>query len=178
MFVPLPIAIAERQQLKGDFTFANFLRGKAPSRLERDIGYRAGRLGQGWWLMLLTEMPRPEDFEYRGYTHLPGGQQFDPVLKTGVGPTTHAAMKTAGMNLDGSPAVSMGMRARTIAEKFSLSGPRRIAKVRPVAAPAEEPGVPDYPPGMGIPQYTLVRPLWWVAAAFVRPGEAFQGTVS
>lgn len=67
------------------------------------------------------------------------------------------------------------MKRTILNDVFRLTGAERLAKVRPVAREHGDPTIPDYPPGLGIPQWTLTTPLRWVAAAFMAPGKVYDG---
>lgn len=177
-FVPLPLRVGEMQKLQGDFSKALYYRSQSSSEVERRIGYRAGRLREGWWLMFLTVLPTPEQFEYRGYSQMSGGREQGHLPQYSSGPTAEDRLKSGGFNLTGSEHQQRGLKQKTIAEVFRLSGPERLAKVRPVAREHGDPDVPDYPPGAGIPQWTLTQSLIWVAAAFVAPGQTYLGNYS
>ena len=167
------------QVLRGDFSKALYYRSQSSDEVERRIGYRAGRLRKGWWLLFLTEMPKTDQFEYRGYSQMSGGiaqghlQRNLPADQRG--PNAEQSLKAAGYNLTGTSYQAKGMKQKTIEDTFRLQGWQRLAKVRPVAAEFGDADTPDYPPGTGIPQWTLTHPLRWVAAAFVGPGEMYQG---
>jgi hypothetical protein len=175
MFVPLPKRPGEVQQLKGDFSKALYYRMKPASEVERLIGYRAGRLRDGWWLMFLTIKPNVDQFEYRGYSQMSGGIVEGHLPQNQGNPTAEARLVAGGFNLTGTSYQTDGLKQKTIREVFELAGPNRLAKVRPVAAAHGDPDIPDYPPGLGIPQWTLTTPLPWVAAAFVGPGQVYDG---
>lgn len=174
-FVPLPTRVGEVQTLKGDFSKALYYRCQPAAEVERRIGYRAGRLRDGWWLMFLTEMPAPDQYEFRGYSQMSGGIIQGHLPQNRNGKTAEDRLREGGYNLDGNPAQSKGLKEKVIADVFRLSGPNRLAKVRPVAREHGDPDIPDYPQGSGIPQWTLVRPLRWIAAAFVAPGQQYEG---
>lgn len=162
------LVVGQPVTLAGFFGKALFLRSQPAAELERRLGYRAGRLQQGWWLLFLTRMPRPEEFEFAGYSHLSGGvvQGHLPAPPDPRG--AEARLRDGGYDLD-------GLKRDTIAGTFTLSGAERLAKVIPVAPQEGEPGIPDYPPGSGVPQWKLIQPLPWHVAAFVGPGEEYRG---
>ena len=168
MFVPLPRTVGETQNLQGDFSKALYYRMQPAAEVERRIGYRAGRLRDGWWLMFLTVMPSVNQFEFRGYSQLSGGIVQGHLQQNRHGPTSEDRLRADGYDLP-------RLKNATIRDVFRLAGPERLAKVRPVARAHGDPDVPDYPPGSGIPQWTLTVPLAWVAAAFVGPGEQYSG---
>jgi hypothetical protein len=175
IFVPLPSRVGEMQRLKGDFSKALYYRGQPAAEIERRIGYRSGRLREGWWLMFLTVMPTADQFEYRGMSQMSGGIEAGHLPQNRSGPTAEDRLRSGGFNLSGSAQQTIGLKQKTIETVFRLIGAERLAKVRPVAQAHGDPDSPDYPPGSGIPQWTLTEPLVWVAAAFVAPGQTYQG---
>ncbi len=171
----MPKREGEIQHRSGYFTKGLYLRSQPEAEVERRIGYRPGRLRQGWWLMFLIEMPTVDQFEYRGYSHLSDGKIEGHLPQNRHAPTTEDRLRASGANLTGTPYQVRGLKQNTIAGVFRLAGPERIAKVLPVAPAQGDPNIPDYPPGNGFPQFALTQPLRWVAAAFVSPGQAYLG---
>ena len=125
--------------------------------------------------MFLLEKPTVDQFEYRGYSHMSGGIPQGHLPANRGNPTAEQRLHGAGVNLTGRSFESKGLKQKTIEQTFKLAGADRLAKVRPVARAHGDPDVPDYPPGPGIPQWTLTTPLRWVAAAFVAPGNTYEG---
>lgn len=152
-------------KLKGYVTKAKFIRGQSAGELEARLGFRKGRLNGGWRLYFLDEMPRPDDFEYRGYSQMSGGVErgHNPARSDG---------RTAEDRLRGSGADLMRLKERTVREVFAISGSERLAKVVP-NDPAT--GENDYPPGTGIPQWQLTRELVFHLAAKLGLNEVYQG---
>ena len=103
--------------------------------------------------------------------HLPGYRD-----NAKLHPNAEQRLSRGDFNLLGTSYEAKGMKQKTVDEKFTSRGATRIAKVRPVAKEWKDKNIPDYPPGEGIPQFTLTCPLLWVAAAFIRPGEKYVGT--
>ncbi len=160
------LAVGATVRRKGYFTKAGFLRGQPCAEIERRLGFRAGRCAQGWWLLFLTEMPRPEDFELRGYSQMSGGVAQGHLPRPPDPRTAEARMAGQGADLS-------RIKAGLIRDVFRLSGPDRLAKAVPVAGGT---GENDFPPGSGIPQWELtVRALAWQVAAFVPPGRTYDG---
>jgi hypothetical protein len=147
----------------GFFTQALYLRGQSSAELERRLGYGAGRLAQGWRLLFMLDLPGVEDFEFRGYTHFSGG-----VVQGHLNPPDK---RTAEDRLRESGVDVLRSKQKVIREVFRLHGPNRLAKVIPVRTGTE------YPPGSGIPQWTLVRgrEKRFEVAAFVAPGQLYNG---
>lgn len=151
---------------KGYFTKALFLRQQPTGEIERRLGFRAGRFSAGWWLLFLTEMPSPEDFELRGYTHLSGGVVQGHLPRPPDPRNSEARLRDGGVDL-------RKVKSGLIRDVFRLTGPERLAKAVPVAAGT---GEADYPPGSGFPQWELTaRALAFKVAAFVPAGQAYGG---
>jgi len=174
-YVALPTRVGETQWLAGDFSKALYYRSQSASEIERRIGYRSGRLREGWWLMFLTALPTVDQFEYRGYSQMSGGIVQGHLPQNRGGKTAEDRLRTESYNLTGQSYQKQGMKQNTIADVFRLYGHERLAKVRPVARAHGDADISDYPPGSGIPQWTLTRPLVWVAAAFIEPSMAYLG---
>ena len=68
-----PLVLNGRYSMTGFFTKALFLRAQPAAELERRLGYAAGRLAAGWWLLFLEQMPMAADFEFMGYSQMSGG---------------------------------------------------------------------------------------------------------
>jgi len=168
MFVPLPTKVGQTQDLKGDFTKAMYFRSQPAAEVERRVGYRAGRLREGYWLMFLQQMPSAEQFEFGGYSQLSGGIELGHLPQNVGKPTAEDRLRSDGFDLP-------KLKRKIIAGHFLLMGAGRLAKIRPVAPAHGGKDEPDYPPGSGIPQWTLKVPLRWVAAAFIGPGEVYLG---
>lgn len=171
----LPAAVGDRKFYKGYITEARFLRMQSAAEVELRVGYRAGRLRDGYWLVFLIAMPRPADFEYRGYSQMSGGIARGHLPQHANDPNAEQRLIAKGANLTGTSYQRMGMKQKTIRDTFALSGARRLAKILPIAEARNDPGVPAYPPGTGIPQWELMRKMPFVAAAFVGPGERYEG---
>lgn len=54
--------------------------GKTPAQMEDLLGFQKGAFGSGVVLWKLDRLPKPEEFELRGYTYLPGGERFDGAV--------------------------------------------------------------------------------------------------
>ena len=162
------LQVGETIKLKGFFGKALYLRMQTACELERRLGYRPGRLAQGWWLLFLTRKPAPADFEFAGYSHLSGG-----VVQGHL--DSPADRRGANERLLDSGHDVARLKKTTLEKTFRLAGSERLAKVIPVGSEHRTPGIPDYPQGSGIPQWKLVNPLPWRVAAFIGPGERYTG---
>ncbi len=91
---------------------------------------------------------------------------------------THTAerrLHDRGVNLYGNSQESKGLKQRYIDGQFSLSGALRLAKISPMRCAEKIPNQTDYPPGDGVVQWELQKPLIWRVAACVRPGQMYIG---
>ncbi|MDO9711330.1 hypothetical protein [Paracraurococcus lichenis] len=145
--------------------------------LERALGFRAGRLGQGWMLLALKEAVQPEEFAFAGYSHLSGGEAAAATpsgipLKARIEALSRAASTSADARLG----TGHDLAKRQTAESFVLEGANRIVKIVPAmphmaAIPPDE----QYPPGAGLPQWVLLAPKLFVVAAIVGRGSHHSG---
>lgn len=158
---------APEQQIlmKGYVTKALFLRQQPAPELERRLGYASGRLAQGWWPLFLERMPTPDDFEFRGYSQMSGGIAQGHLRK---GPTAEQELISGRFDV-------ASMKRRIILQNFRLSGPDRLAKVVPIDGPT---GTMPYPPGSGVPQWELTRPMTFRVWGRVDSGEVYSGDYS
>lgn len=69
----MPLAVGDMVGKRGFFTKAVFLRGIGTAEIERRVGYRAGRLSDGWYLLFMASLPSAHEFEVRGYSQMSGG---------------------------------------------------------------------------------------------------------
>ena len=150
---------------RGFFTKALYLRGVSSTEIENRIGYRSGRLSQGWHLLFLERMPNADDFEVRGYSHMSGGVPMGHLKSPPDPRNSEQRLRDDGHDL-------RKFKKSLIEGTFSLHGPDRLAKVIPVAG---EFGANDYPPGSGIPQWTLIKDLPFRFIGTVNSGEKYLG---
>lgn len=150
---------------KGFFTKAHWLRMQTAAEVERRIGYRAGRLSQGWYLLFLLQKPTPDQFEFRGYSYMSNGIPFGHLPNPPDPRNAEQRLHQGGYD-------TARMKQGIIQNVFTLSGHNRLAKVIPARG---EFGKLDYPPGSGIEQWTLTVPLPFQVASFIAPGEVYQG---
>lgn len=159
----------------GFFTQMRYLRGQSPDEVERRLGYRPGRLRLGYWLLYLLQLPKLEDFGLRGYSQLSGGVEQGHLPGNAGGPHAEERLRRDGFDVE-------KLKLRVLNEVFTLSGERRLAKILPLApegpvqADRRDAKEPEYPPGSGIPQWRLHRPLPWHAVAKLAPGGSYRGS--
>ncbi|MEO0462041.1 MAG: hypothetical protein AAF127_02850 [Pseudomonadota bacterium] len=141
------MAVGTVRALSGFITQAKYLRSKTTLEVERRLGYRSGRLAQGYTLWFLLDPLRPEDFEFRGYTQMSGGVPMGHKPSHANDPNAEESLRAGGYDVD-------AIKRRICEETFKYSGPDRLCKVTPNAPVF---GENDYPPGSGIPQWEILR---------------------
>jgi hypothetical protein len=160
----LPLVFGSHHAMKGVFLQASALRSHSPAELERRLGYTPGRLAEGWTLLLLEEMPAPDDFELMEFAKMSAGPPGR--LSVRAGKSAREILAESGGNM-------LQLKQKTIADHFRLSGPDRLARIAPVDDPY---GLMPFPPGGGIPQWQLVRPLSFRVAITIAPGRVYFGS--
>lgn len=159
------------EKFTGDVTTLNWIGARSPGMIEAALGFRAGRLAAGYWVVVLTEKLNEDDFEFAGTTMRSGGRFGLPGSTSAADkarPRVHDAIVTE-RGEDGYKALQ-----KKVLTSVSLTGPKRIAKVVPVTR--HDPNLaPDlqYPMGGGGLQWKLVKPKEFLVAMEVTPaGEA------
>ncbi len=118
-----------------------YLRNKSLNEIESLLGYHYGRLKQGATIYALTEIPKADQFDLRGFTQV-ADHQWDIKYPNGT-------------NLD-----EKKLKDFLIKNVFTNIGLDRLIKVRPITAHNFDMSDDDqYPPGLGIPQWKLTDPL-------------------
>jgi hypothetical protein len=153
---------------RGYFLQLKFIRGQSPAELERRIGFRAGRLSQGWYLLFMLRLPTPDEYEMHGYTHFSGGMVQGHLPHASPPPVQERLLM---LEQGWSAADVRRFKERQI-KTFSVTGADRLAKVIPVVEHSE---IEEYPPGTGIPQWKAVKPLPFLIKAALAPGQAYTG---
>lgn len=157
--------VGDTLSAKGFFTQAMWLRMQAQETLEDRLGYKRGRLREGWYLLFMVQMPRADQFEVRGYSHMSGGVALGHLPNPPDPRNSEQRLRDGGYDL-------RRIKESLVRETFTLNGHLRLAKVIPIARAS---GVDDYPVGSGIPQWTLVTDLNFRCAAVVAPGAMYTG---
>jgi hypothetical protein len=151
--------VGETIHPKGCFTQLKFLAGQSLSEIERRLGFRAGRLAQGAYVVQACELPGLHDFNLMGYTQVSGDR-----FKTN-GQYDKAKLNAMSGNADEKKLREM---ARSV---WQLSGPDSLVKVIPVTPHSDR---ETYPPGSGVPQWEMTAPVRCRVAAFVSPHNHFS----
>lgn len=140
-------------------------------RTETNIGYHAGRLTQGYKLLLLKRLPEPKDFELHGNTMRSGG-------KFGLPGSTDAEDAGRGSVHDS----ILGQRGQDGYRDFqelaldftAVSGSDRLVKILPTTRHDSAMSPSDqYPMGGGFLQWDLKKPglPFLFAAEFMSNGN-------
>lgn len=69
----------------GYFTVARAVRFKTPKEMEDLLGFETGSFRSGVAIWKLGSLPSADQFELRGYTQSPGGENFDGIVIRRVG---------------------------------------------------------------------------------------------
>jgi hypothetical protein len=162
---------------KGFITRLIHVVNQPAAELEQRLGFRAGRLSQGWMLLLLKERIAPGEFAFAGYSNSSGGRSrvtTDSGIELPV-PIEDQVRARSGA-IDEALGTGWFKLQKDLAESFVLTGSERIVKVVPnmphmAAIPDDE----QYPPGSGVPQWILKQEKLFLVAAVVAPGAAHAG---
>lgn len=141
--------VGQSVKCKGYVTQLKFVVGKSSKAMETLIGYKAGRLAGGWALLAMKRLPKASEFEFRGYSYMSGGVIEGHKDENRGGKTAEVRLRDGNFDLE-------KLKAKTIADVFAVSGSNRLVKVVPRDPPS---GRKDYPPGSGVPQWELIKPL-------------------
>lgn len=164
---PKDLVVGQTILLTGYVTKAVYFRRQSAAEIERRIGYRAGRLTDGWWLCFALDIPSECDFEFRGYSQMSGGIPQGHLKSPPDKRTAEQRLIDDGFDLK-------RLKAKVIRDTFCVGGPERLAKVIPVKPGF---GSEDYPAGTGIPQWEITTPnrIRFKVAAHIGPGEVYDG---
>jgi hypothetical protein len=165
------LALSTAHQMKGFCTHAFLLRGKPLTELEDLLGYRRGRLAAGATILFLEALPTPDDFQLAGYTYFSDGAvQGHKLPPADRDPYRMESLLKA--ELGWSDLQLRAHKQKMIGTKLVISGPERIAKLIPATAHTTG---EEYPPGKGIFQVKIVRPLRFRVKASIAPAQKWLG---
>lgn len=169
----MPIILGQPVILSGNVTTLQWIKPGHEAETEAALGFQRGRLAQGYWIMLLKQLPRPDQFSFDGTTLNSGGRLGLPATT----PTADALRPKVHDQLLGQrgPAGYADLQTRALREA-KVQGDQRIVKVLPgTRHDAALPPSVQYPAGGGGLQWSISAPgLPFLAAAEVRP----DGTVA
>ena len=148
----LGMNVGDRVEVSGFVTQAKYLLGRSLSHIESLLGFQAGRLANGANFATLERLPTIDEFETAGYSQVAAHRH---VMPTGLDPR--------------------GLRKMAMSV-WALNGPDRLVKV--MAITRHDPRIADdvqYPPGQGVPQWKLIRPIpARVASVLLRGADIFR----
>jgi len=146
------------------------------AELEQRLGFRTGRLGQGWMLLLLKESIAPGEFAFAGYTNSSGGRS-KVTTPSGIEHTPiEDQVRARSTAIDEKLGTGWFKQQKDLAGSFVLTGSQRIVKVVPHMPHMA--GIPDdvqYPPGTGVPQWILTKEKQFLVAAVIGRGGTYAG---
>lgn len=159
--------VGSEEYIDGDVTTLNWIGPRPLRAIETALGFGAGRLSAGYWVLVLKERLQPEDFELSGNTlrsrgrlGLPAGGTAEDNNRARVHDQIMAARGAAGYR---------ALQQQLIGS-IQIVGLNRIAKVRPVTRHDDNmPPDLQYPMGGGAPQWTLVKKKKFLVAMEMRP---------
>lgn len=163
----MAILLGQPITLTGNVTTLQWIKPGFETETEAALGFHRGRLAQGYWIMLLKQLPMPGQFAFDGTTLNSGGRLGLPAateaadrLRPRVHDQLFARRGAAGYG---------DLQSRALAGA-RIQGEQRIAKILPgtrhdaAMAPAQQ-----YPAGGGGLQWVITAPgLPFLAAAEVR----------
>ena len=157
-----PLVLGATIAVAGDVTKNRSVRARSAADLERSLGYGAGRLAAGWWVLLLQETLTTADFRLSGLTLRSGG-------KLGL-PSNDPLAESRRRHVSDQILQEHGAAGYAALQRWALStvtphGDDRIVKVLPVTPHDPAMGAADqYPMGAGGLQWTLLRPCRFLVA--------------
>lgn len=164
------LAPGQTVKMTGDVTTLKWLLPGVDSRTEENVGYRAGRLDDGYVIALLVQRLSPDDFEFSGTTLRSGGRLGAPAGSYAEDETRPLVRQ--GMQAEHGEAPYRALKAK-YAGQVQTGGPKRLAKIFPKSGPLKHlPPRTEFPMGGGGLQWTLVRPCLFLVALKVENGSA------
>ncbi len=149
----------------GNVTTLGWIGPRSAADIEERLGYRAGRLSRGYWILALKQRLQPDDFEFDGNTLNSGG-------RLGL-PAADAIADAARRRVHAKVMDEYGAAGYRKLQQYALStveyyGTNRIAKLLPVTRHDEDmsPAL-QYPIGGGGLQWKLKHKVGFLVACFV-----------
>lgn len=134
--------VGERVDRGGFVSKEKFLKGCSLAEMEARLGFHSGRLRNGAFILKPIMLPTATDFELRGYS-----QVADHRYQASTG-FDEGKLKQLAMN------------------SWAMNGPDSLVKVVPLIG--HDGGMDDdsqYPPGTGVPQWKLIKPIQFTVVA-------------
>lgn len=158
------------QGIHGDITTLQWIKPGYEDRIESSLGFARGRLSQGYWILLLKHLPRPDQFEFAGTTLRSGGKyglpQCDQKAEA-ARPRVHDKMleERGKKEYEDLQKATLGAA--------SVMGDKRLVKVIPDIPHSEDiPACLQYPMGGGGLQWKIKKPGIRMLAAVRVEGDA------
>jgi hypothetical protein len=169
----MSISLGQHVTLSGNVTTLQWIKPGYEAETEAALGFHRGRLSQGYWILLLKQLPRPDQFRFDGTTLNSGGRLGLPAA-TSASDVQRPKVHDQVLGQRGAAGYA-DLQTRTLRD-IRVQGEQRIAKVLPgtrhdaLMAPSAQ-----YPAGGGGLQWSILPPgLPFLAAAEVRA----DGTVA
>lgn len=181
------LSIGQAVTRRGDVTQLNCLLNLAPGELELRLGYEAGRLRLGWYLLLLEQSVAAGEFTWGGTTESSGGTDAKRVesfqgrhYRIPVQDLKRFDLyKESGFDEPRAEAAMDSFLARELQWLNDRSSLNRIAKVLPVIGHDDEKfwltQYPDAAAGHGVKQWTLRVAKKFRVCARVPAGSRYLG---
>jgi len=130
------------KSLTGYITLKKFVQVAGSLRkIEEILGFHSGRLREGAFLAELCLLPKPDEFELAGYSQVAAHrfpEQFRDIEKT----------------------LDITQAKKSIINYWSSKvGASGLVKILPVTKHSKMNDDDQYPPGLGVPQWKLIRPV-------------------
>ena len=160
-----PLVLGTEVLLAGDVTQYKWVGARSARGLEQSLGYGAGRLAEGWTLLLLKQTLQPADFKFGGITLRSGGREGLPADTPAA---DRARQHVSERILTERGDAGYFYLQRKALSAIAATGPDRIVKVVP-AIPHSETLKPSeqYPMGGGGLQWTLTKRCRFLVAMTV-----------
>lgn len=169
----MSISLGQYVLLAGNVTTLQWIKPGYEAETEAALGFHRGRLAQGYWILVLKQLPRPDQFRFDGTTLNSGGRLGLPA---GTAAADLQRPKVHDQVLGQRGAAGYADLQTRILRDIKVQGEQRIAKVLPgtrhdaLMAPSAQ-----YPAGGGGLQWSILPPgVPFLAAAEVRA----DGTVA
>ncbi|RHW17007.1 hypothetical protein D1610_12835 [Sphingomonas gilva] len=142
---------------------------RPPANVEKSLGFHAGRLSQGYFILLLKEQLKPGDIQMDGTTLRSGGKFGLPTgdkASDATRPRVHDSID---------PAMLAHHQKGMSGDATVLRGINRLSKILPVMPHSDNMAPRDqYPMGGGGGQWTLKAAYAFLVAAYVGPDAIAQ----
>lgn len=149
----MKLSINNYINVTGFITQEIYLKHKSLDAIERLLGFRRGRLKEGLIIAALVQIPADSQFKLAGYSQVADHKFNADALK----------------NLD-----EKKLKEILRKEVFTLTGSKRLMKIIPNTKHTNNISADlQYPPGSGIPQWKLIRPIAAKIIAIIKPGRIF-----